>query len=83
MVRRASYEFDGQLPQAGQYIRSAADQIDSVSSALRTRQLGELVVVPSRAAFELGHARTLFLELLEDLRKLRAPIGQQAGQSFA
>jgi len=43
MVRRASYEFDGQIPQAGQYIRKAADQIGSVSEALRTRDVSELV----------------------------------------
>jgi len=43
MVRRASYEFDGQIPQAGQYIRKAADQIGSVSEALRTRDISELV----------------------------------------
>jgi len=43
MVRRASYEFDGQLPQAGHYIRKAAAQINNVSSAVRTRDLGELV----------------------------------------
>ena len=42
MVRRASYEFDNQMPQAGQYIRKAAAQIDSVSEALRTRDLTEL-----------------------------------------
>jgi hypothetical protein len=42
MVRRASYEFDGQLPQAGHYIRQAAAQINSVSDALRTRDISEL-----------------------------------------
>jgi hypothetical protein len=41
-VRRASYEFDGQMPQAGHYIRKAAAQIDSVSEALRSRDLSEL-----------------------------------------
>jgi len=41
-VRRASYEFDGQLPQAGHYIRQAAAHIDSVSEALRTRDISEL-----------------------------------------
>src|SRR3954447_17980124 len=42
MVRRASYEFDGQLPQARHYIRQAAAQINSVSGALRTRDISEL-----------------------------------------
>jgi gas vesicle protein len=42
-VRRVSYEFDGQIPQAGFYIRKAATQIDSVSEALRTRDISELM----------------------------------------
>src|SRR5215213_3331311 len=42
-VRRVSYEFDGQIPQAGSYIRKAAAQIDSVSDALRTRDFSELM----------------------------------------
>ena len=42
-IRRAAGEFDGQIPQAGQYIRLAADQVDSASEALRRRDLGELV----------------------------------------
>ena len=42
-VRRVSYEFDGQLPQAGFYIRKAASQIDSVADALRTRDVSELM----------------------------------------
>jgi len=41
-VRRASYEFDSQLPQAGHYIRQAAAQISSVSDALRTRDISQL-----------------------------------------
>ena len=36
-VRRVSHEFDGQMPQAGQYIRTAARQMDNLSEALRTR----------------------------------------------
>jgi hypothetical protein len=43
MVRRASFEFDHQMPQAGQYIRKAAEQIDNVSFALRTRDVTELM----------------------------------------
>jgi hypothetical protein len=42
VVRRASYEFDSQLPQAGHYIRQAAAQINTVSDALRTRDISEL-----------------------------------------
>ena len=43
MVRRASYEFDGQLPQAGHYIRKTAAQMHIVSDALRTRDIPALV----------------------------------------
>jgi hypothetical protein len=43
MVRRASYEFDGGMPQAGQYIRKAAGQLDGVSDVLRSRDLSQLV----------------------------------------
>ena len=42
-VRRAAAEFDDQIPQAGQYIRQAAEQIDGASEALRRRDLGQLV----------------------------------------
>jgi hypothetical protein len=43
IVRRASREFDGEMPQAGQYIRKAAQQINGVSDALRSRDLAALV----------------------------------------
>jgi hypothetical protein len=42
-MRRASREFDGELPQAGQYIRTAAEQVDRVSEALRNREMSQLV----------------------------------------
>ena len=42
-VRRAASEFDDQIPQAGQYIRRAADQIENASDALRRRDLNELL----------------------------------------
>jgi len=42
-VRRAAGEFDGQIPQAGDYIRRAAEQIDGASEALRQRDLGQLL----------------------------------------
>jgi len=42
-VRRAAVEFDDQIPQAGEYIRRAADQIDNTSDALRQRDLSELL----------------------------------------
>jgi hypothetical protein len=42
-VRRAAGEFDTQIPQAGDYIRRAAEQIDGASDALRQRDLGELL----------------------------------------
>jgi len=41
-MRRAANEF-GEVPQAAQYIRLAADQIDSVSDAFRKRDLNQLV----------------------------------------
>lgn len=42
-VRQAAEGFDQQLPQAAQYIRQAAQQIESLSLALRRRDLSELV----------------------------------------
>ncbi len=42
-IRRAASEFDGPIPQAGQYIRQAAQQVDSASDALRRRDLNQLV----------------------------------------
>jgi len=42
-VRRAAGEFDNQIPQAGEYIRRAADQIDNTSDAIRQRDLRELL----------------------------------------
>ena len=41
-VRRAAGEFEGQIPQAGDYIRRAADHMDGASDALRHRDLGQL-----------------------------------------
>jgi hypothetical protein len=41
-IRRAAHEF-GQVPQAAQYLRLAADQIDSVSGAFRRRDLNQIV----------------------------------------
>ena len=41
-MRRAANEF-GQIPQAAQYMRLAAEQIDSVSDAFRRRDLNQLV----------------------------------------
>jgi hypothetical protein len=41
-MRRAANEF-GEVPQAAQYIRAAADQIDSVSDAFKRRDLNQLV----------------------------------------
>ena len=42
-VRRAASEFDEQVPQAAQYIRSAADQMETVSGALRRRDIGQML----------------------------------------
>jgi hypothetical protein len=41
-MRRVANEF-GDVPQAAQYIRLAADQIDTVSDAFRRRDLNELI----------------------------------------
>jgi hypothetical protein len=42
-VRNAAGSFDGQVPQAGEYIRYAADHIADVSDALRRRDVRQLV----------------------------------------
>jgi uncharacterized protein YjbJ (UPF0337 family) len=42
-IRRAANEFDREIPQAAQYIRRAADQVDNVSEALRRRDFSELI----------------------------------------
>ena len=42
-VRRAASEFEGEVPQAAQYIRYAADQMDSVSDAFRRRDVGQMI----------------------------------------
>jgi hypothetical protein len=41
-IRRAAGEFE-QIPQAGHYIRRAAEQVEAVADALRRRDVGELV----------------------------------------
>jgi gas vesicle protein len=42
-IRRAANEFEHEIPQAAHYIRQAAEQVESVSDALRRRDVGELV----------------------------------------
>jgi hypothetical protein len=42
-IRRAANEFDQEIPQASHYIRRAAEHVESVSDALRRRDLTELV----------------------------------------
>jgi len=42
-VRRAAGEFDSQVPLAADYIRHAADQMDSMSNAVRQRDIGQIV----------------------------------------
>lgn len=42
-VRRAAGEFDGQMPEAARYIRSAADQLTNLSDAFRRRDIGQMV----------------------------------------
>jgi hypothetical protein len=43
MIRRSASEFDSGLPQAGQYIRKAASQLENVSDAMRNRDMSEIV----------------------------------------
>jgi len=42
-VRRASDQFEGEMPAAGQYIRTAAGQMDKVAGALRRRDMSRLL----------------------------------------
>jgi hypothetical protein len=42
-VHRAAGEFQTEVPQAAQYIRQAAGQIESVANAVRERNIRELV----------------------------------------
>lgn len=42
-VRRAAGEFEDQAPQAAEYIRYAADQMNSVSESIRRRDMGQMV----------------------------------------
>lgn len=42
-IQRAAGEFDGAVPQAAQYIRQAAGQIETVANAVRERDVRELV----------------------------------------
>ena len=43
IIRRTAYEFDTEIPQAGQYIRKAASQLENVSQAMRNRDMAEIV----------------------------------------
>jgi hypothetical protein len=42
-VRRAAGEFDGQVPQAADYIRYAADQMESFSDSFRRRDIPQMM----------------------------------------
>lgn len=42
-IRRASREFDSELPMAGQYIRRAASQVENVAESMRTGDLNDLM----------------------------------------
>jgi hypothetical protein len=83
-LRRAANEF-GEVPQAGQYIRLAANQIDSVSDAFRKRDLNQLV------SDVQGFARrqpTAFLGMavlagFAAVRFLKTSTGANAGSSTA
>lgn len=83
-LRRAANEF-GEVPQAAQYIRLAANQIDSVSDAFRKRDLNQLV------SDVQGFARrqpTAFLGMavlagFAAVRFLKTSTGTSAGSSTA
>ena len=83
-LRRAANEF-GEVPQAAQYIRLAANQIDSVSDAFRKRDLNQLV------SDVQGFARrqpTAFLGIavlagFAAVRFLKTSTGTSAGSSTA
>lgn len=42
-VRRAAGEFEGQVPQAAEYIRYAADQMESMSDSFRRRDISQMM----------------------------------------
>jgi phage-related protein len=42
-LRRAAGEFDDQVPLAGRYIRTAADQVEAVSNSVRNGNVSDLV----------------------------------------
>lgn len=43
IIRRTAYEFDGDIPQAGHYIRKAAAQLENVSDAMRNKDMSQIV----------------------------------------
>jgi hypothetical protein len=43
IIRRTAFEFDTDIPQAGQYIRKAATQLAGVSDAIRSKDMSEIV----------------------------------------
>jgi hypothetical protein len=83
-LRRASHEFDGQMPPAGQYIRRAAGQVDRFSETLRTRDAAELVkevqdFARSQPVAVLGMAVLAGFAAVRVLKSTPAP----SGRSFA
>jgi len=42
-VRRAASELDEQIPQAGEYIRSAADKMQTMADSFRRRDVGQML----------------------------------------
>jgi hypothetical protein len=43
IIRRSAREFDAEIPQAGEYIRKAAAQLENVSGAMRNRDMSEII----------------------------------------
>lgn len=59
-VRRAANEFEEPVPQAAEYIRLAADQMETVSDSLRRRDMGQMM---SDVQSFARHQPTAFLGL--------------------
>jgi gas vesicle protein len=98
IIRRTAYEFDSEMPQAGHYIRKAAAQLDTVSEAMRNKNMSEIVgnvqdfarKQPTAffgAAVLLGFAAVRFLKSAPahaaQPARLAAPAGSNVGGTTA
>jgi len=86
-VRRAAGEFDSQIPQAGEYIRRAADQIDNTSNAIRQRNLSELLdgvqdFARRQPTAFLGATVLAGFVAMRFLKSSRSPAGDRAASPY-